>query len=82
MIKNIELTDSGIEKFNKFFSDLAKDGVRIDAVMMEMLGIMEERARAGESMVYELGHQYTNTGNPELLRLDAEDFEIFEEPDA
>lgn len=79
MITNIELTDSGVEKFNAWFADVAKPEVRIDVVMFEMLSIMQDRWNSDEFRVYELGQRYTNTGRPELFRLDDIDVVVTEE---
>lgn len=81
MITNIELTDSGTEKFNKFFERVAKPGVKLQAVTFELLDILQDRASTGESLDYELGRQYTVTGNPEILNLEAADVSVTEEPD-
>jgi len=81
MITNIELTQSGVEKFNQFFADHAKTGVDMQAVMFELLDVMQERASMDESLVYELGGQYTRSGNPALLTLDIQDISVTEEED-
>lgn len=79
MITNIELTDSGVKKFNNWFTDVAKPEVRIEVIMLEMLNIMQDRWSSGESRVYELGQPYTNTGHPELFRLDDIDVVVTDE---
>ncbi len=79
MITNIELNDAGLNKFNTWFFGIAKPNVRVEAVLFEMLNIMENRFNSGESRVYELGHIYTSTGRPELLRLDDADFVVTKE---
>jgi len=81
MITNVELTESGINKFNSFFALTAKDGVDMQAVMFEMLGVLENRACMSESFSYELHHQFTVSGRPEVLHLDADDVFITEEAD-
>ncbi len=81
MIVNLELTESGSEKFNKFFHDSAKDDINIQAVLFEVLDVMQERAANKESFVYELGHLYTKTGRPEHLHLSPRDVKITEEDD-
>ena len=79
MITNIELTPSGAAKFNSFFADYARAGISMQAVMFEVLDILQERAIMGESLTYELGRQYTVSGNPELLMLTAADVTVTEE---
>lgn len=81
MITNIELTETGLEKFNEWFSGVARADVRIDAVMLEMLNIMQDRWNSGESRVYELGQRYSKTGRPELFRLDDVDVVVTEDSD-
>lgn len=81
MISTLELTESGTAKFNNFFASFAKDGVSIQAVLFEMLDVIQDRAANQESYIYELGHVYTKTGHPELLRLSADDIKITEEED-
>jgi hypothetical protein len=81
MITNIELTETGTTKFNIFFAAAAKEGVSMQAVMFELLDILADRASMGESLSYELGSQYTITGRPEILRLDASDVAVTEESD-
>lgn len=81
MITNIELTERGADKFNTFFAAHARDGVSMQAVMFEMLDVMQDRASMDESLSYELGRQYTSSGNPEVLTLDAEDVLLTTEDD-
>lgn len=81
MITSIELTDAGVERFNRWFRGVAKDGVRIDAVMLEMLDKLADGLGIGDAPIYELGPRYTNTGMPELLCLDTADFVVIEQPD-
>lgn len=81
MITNIELTESGTTKFNNFFSAVAKDGVSMQAVMFELLDVLTDRAGMGESFSYELASQFTNSGRPEILSLEASDVVVTEEAD-
>jgi len=81
MITNIELTQSGVGKFNTFFAANAKTGVSMQAVMFEVLDVLQERASMDESLSYELGRQYTISGNPEILTMDATDIAVTEEDD-
>ena len=81
MITNIELKPSGVEKFNRFFSAHAKEGVSMQAVMFEVLDVIQERASMDEALEYELGRQYTISGNPELLTLEPSDITVTEEAD-
>lgn len=81
MITSIELTQSGVDKFNTFFAAHAKTGVSMQAVTLEMLDIMQDRASMDESLSYELGRQYTLSGNPEILRLDDTDIRLTIEDD-
>lgn len=78
MITQIELTETGLEKFNQWFFGVADPAVRAEVVMLEMLGIMEDRLDGNESLVYELERQFTLTGNPELLHLESDDVHISE----
>jgi hypothetical protein len=75
-VQNIELTESGVAKFNRFFADVAKNGVRMDAVILDVLNVLESRAENDESFVYELHSQHTVSGRPELLILDSEDVSV------
>lgn len=81
MITNIELTQSGATKFNQFFADNAKSGVSMQAVMFELLDVIQERATMDETLVYELGSEYTLSGRPELLTLSKDDISVTEEDD-
>lgn len=81
MITNIELTQSGVDKFNTFFAANAKDGTSVQAVMFEMLDVLQERAIMDESLSYELARQYTISGNPALLTLADADVTVTEEDD-
>ncbi len=81
MVSELNLTDSGVQKFNAWFEAHARDGVHIDAIVGEVCGIMIERVMAGESLVYELDKQYTSTGRPELLHFEQSDIEVTEESD-
>ena len=73
MITNIELTDQAVQKFNNWFDQIAKDNVRREIVMFEMLDVFQEHAATGESFVYELGQRYTLDGKPSLFNLSAAD---------
>ena len=73
MIVNIELTQSGTDKFNAFFAQNAKESVSMQAVLSEALDIFQERASMEETLSYELGKSYTNSGNPAILTLDDAD---------
>ncbi len=75
-IQNISLTETCIEKFNRWFDDVAKKGVYKKAAIMEALEVLEEKAGNTESLVYELGQQYTNTGRSELFIFTPDDVEI------
>jgi hypothetical protein len=81
MITNIELTETGVEKFNQFFNDCARDGVRSQAVLFEALDVFQERVISGESLSYELGKSFTATGRPEILYLTRDDILVTEESD-
>lgn len=81
MIKNIELTEAGAAKFNRFFARHAKKSVSMQAVMFEVLDVIQERVDSDEALEYELGRQYTISGNPELFTLSQDDIIVTEEPD-
>lgn len=81
MITNVELTESGTAKFNAFFERHAKPGTNMQAVCFDMLDKFLDSVAMGESLIYELHRQHTNSGNPELLFLDASDIELTEVPD-
>lgn len=81
MITNIELNDSGAAKWNAFFRDNASESLRLEPTTFEMLDCMLEAAAMGETLTYELGAQYTNTGRPMLFSLDRADIELTEEAD-
>ncbi len=81
MITNIEFKESGIEKFNKWFSESAKENVDMQTVMFECLDIIQDRVSSNETLFYELRGQYTQSGRPEHFYLNHEDIEISEEND-
>jgi hypothetical protein len=81
MITNINLTESGIEAWNSFFNEHAKDGVRIDATTLEMLNTIQDNLVIGDAMIYELGARYTNSGRPELFMLEDNMVEIEDRDD-
>lgn len=81
MITNIELTDSGAAKWNAFFAANAGEALKLQPTTFEMMDCMLEAAAMGESLTYELGAQYTNTGRPMLFSLDRADIELTEEAD-
>ncbi len=81
MITNVELNESGTAKFNAFFERHAKPGTNMQAVCFELLDKLLDRAAMGEALHYELHRQHTNSGNPELLFLDASDIIVTEEAD-
>ena len=81
MITNIELKPSGVEKFNTFFAQNARDGLDMQVVMLDVLSALQERAIMDESLVYELGRFDTQSGNPALLTLTDADISVTEEPE-
>lgn len=81
MITNIELTQSGTDKINDFFATYAKAGVNMQAVMLDVLDVLQERVSMDESLSYELGRQYTISGNPEVLTMAQADISVTEEDD-
>lgn len=81
MITNVELNESGTAKFNAFFESNAKAGTNMQAVCFELLDKLLDSASVGESLTYELHRQHTNSGNPEVLSLDASDVIVTEEAD-
>lgn len=76
MITSIELTDSGTAKFNDFFSSAAKPGIEITEILWEVTDVLQDRASSGETLTYELHHQYTQSGRPELLTLEPSDISV------
>jgi len=81
MITNIELTEKATQVWNNWFSVHAKSNVNIHAATLEMLNVIEEGLRNNESLVYELGSHYTQSGRPELFTLDSDDLMITTESD-
>ncbi len=81
MITNVELTEAGTAKFNAFFERCAKPGTNMQAVSFELLDKLLDRASVGDALHYELHRQHTNSGNPEVLSLDAADVEVTHEAD-
>lgn len=81
MITTIDLTESGVKKFNGWFADVAKPGTDLQAVLFEMLSILTERAVMGESLSYELHRQHTISGRPEIITIGPEDVETTEVDD-
>ena len=81
MITNVELTDSGTAKFNAFFAAHAKPGTNMQAVSFDLLDKLLDRVSIGDALDYELHRQRTNSGNPEVLSLDAADIQLNEQPD-
>lgn len=78
MISIVRLSESGNKKFNTWFANVGREGVLAGAVEAELCDIMLDRVAAGESLVYELGQRYTNTGRPELLHLERADLDVSE----
>ena len=71
----LTLTPAARARFTAWLQDVGSAELRADVVESEMLQVMEDRAESGESMSYELGRQYTTTGQPELFYADAKDFD-------
>ena len=78
---NVQLTDSGAAAFNEWFDSVARPAVRREAVCFELLDQLADRVDMSESLVYELGQQYTTTGRPEHLHLSSTDVEVTAEDD-
>ena len=72
----LTLTPSARARFTAWLQDVGSAELRADAIESEMLQVMEDRAESGESMSYELGRQYTTTGQPEIFYADAKDFDM------
>lgn len=81
MIIGLQLTDSGTAKFNAWFEATAREGVRVEAVAMELCDQMIDRLTLNESLAYELGPRYTISGRPEMLILERGDVETEEQAD-
>lgn len=76
LVADVSLTDNGTRKFSEWFANVSRKGVAADVVEGEVCRAMFDRVTAGESLVYELGAQFTNTGRPELLYLEKEDLDV------
>jgi hypothetical protein len=74
----LTLAPAARARFTAWLQDVGSAELRADVVESEMLQSMEDRAESGESMSYELGRQYTTTGQPELFYADAKDFDDME----
>lgn len=81
VITNVELTDAGTDKFNRWFAAVAAPGVDLQAVSLDLLNGLANSAALGEDYTYELGSQYTQTGRPEVLSLDRADVVVSAEVD-
>lgn len=79
MITSVELTDSGVEKFNKFFNAFARENVKREPTLFAMLDKLVDRLAEGNRPFYELGQQYTNTRRPEILDFDNKDLVLHKE---
>lgn len=76
MISSLQLADSGVTKFNAWFGAVAREGVRAEAVAVEVCDRMIERLSKSETLMYELGPRYTISGRPEHLYLERADLEV------
>lgn len=81
VVADVTLSDSGLRKFGEWFAKIAREGVVADVVEGEVCRVMFDRVTAGESLVYELAQQFTNTGRPEILHLSGEDIDVSKDVD-
>ena len=81
MITNVELTTEATERFNSWFADSAKAGVRIEVVVGEMLDVFADRLASDESLSYELAARYTKSGTPAIFHAERDDLIIAEQDD-
>jgi hypothetical protein len=73
---NIELTNLGQSKFNKWLAEIGVANLNIQAVAFEALDHLEEEVSGNQTPTYELGQQFTTTGRPEVFKFSNEDYEI------
>lgn len=79
MITSLQLAASGVAKFNAWFGAVAREGVRAEAVAVEVCDQMIDRLSQRETLMYELGPRYTISGRPEHLYLERADLEVEED---
>ena len=60
----------------EWMAEVAKPGVRVEAVEAELLDVARDRLAAGESLTYELAPQHTTSGRPAFYFIDREDLEV------
>ncbi len=72
----IELTNLGQSKFNKWLSEVGNPNLNLQAVAFEALDCLVNDLSDGQTPTYELGQQFTTTGRAEVFTFRAEDYEI------
>lgn len=72
----VRFTSTGAEKFSAWFSRVAKPSVNAEVVSAEALDQLDDRLTLDEDLVYELGHAFTASGRPELIKFAGADIEI------
>lgn len=72
----IQLTNLGQSKFNKWLSEVGKADLNLQVVAFEALDRLEDDVSSNQSPTYELGRQFTNTGRPELFAFESEDYTV------
>ena len=60
----------------EWVAEIAKPGVRVEAVEAELLDLARDRLAAGESLTYELAPQHTTSGRAAFYFIDHEDLEV------
>lgn len=73
---NIQLTNLGASKFNKWVLQVGKPDLNLQAVAFEALDRLVDDVSTNQTPTYELGASFTSTGRPEVFKFEAEDFEI------
>lgn len=63
-------------RLSEWMAEVAKPGVRVEAIEAELLDVARDRLAAGESLTYELAPQHTTSGQPSFFFVDQADLEV------
>lgn len=80
-IINFEINETGSEKLTQFILERGKEGLNLQACVLEALASFESDVSTGSAPTWELGGQFTQSGRPEVFSLTQGDCTVTEEND-
>lgn len=78
-IINFEINETGSEKLTQFILERGKEGLNLQACVLEALASFENDVATGSAPTWELGGHFTQSSRPEVFSLDSGDYTVTED---